>query len=79
MRSKPQISRGTDLVNMHTKMLREVDGIFVGQPSNSGGRGSGPLRPPGPSRYFGLPMVNLSRPSYHQMGLIVDHLTTMSM
>jgi hypothetical protein len=24
-------------------------------------------------------MVNLSRPSYHQMGLIVDHLTTMSM
>ncbi len=46
MRSIPQISRGTNLVNMHTKMLREVDGIFIGQPSYPRGRGLGPLRPP---------------------------------
>jgi len=79
MRSIPQISRGIDLVNMHTKMLREVDKIFIGQPSDAGGKGLGPLRQLGPSRYFGLPMVNPSRPPYHQIGLIVNHLTTLSM
>ncbi len=40
MRSKPQISRGTDLVSMHTKMLREVDMIFVRHPLDPGGGGS---------------------------------------
>ncbi len=49
MRSIPRISRGTDLVNMHTKMFREVDEIFIGQPSDPGGKGLGPLRPLGPS------------------------------
>jgi hypothetical protein len=59
MRSKPQIPRGTNLVSMHIKMLKEVDMIFLGQPSNLRGGGLGPPRP---SRYFGLPMVNLSKP-----------------
>jgi hypothetical protein len=66
MRSTPQTPRGTDLVNMHTKMLRKVDMIFVGQPLNP--RGGGRSRPLGPLglqrllRYFGLLMVNLGKP-----------------
>ncbi len=42
--------------------------IFVGRPLNPKGGGLGPLRPPRPlrplepSRYFGLPMMNLGRP-----------------
>jgi hypothetical protein len=57
-------------------MPRKVDKFFVGQPSNPGGGGLGPLGPLGPSRplgYFGLPMVNLGKPSlppnmpYHQL------------
>jgi hypothetical protein len=34
---------------MHIKMPKEVDMIFVKQPSDLGGGG---LRPPRPSRYF---------------------------
>jgi hypothetical protein len=59
MRSKPQTPRGTNLASMHIKMPREVDMIFLGQPSNLRGGGLGP---PGPSRYLGLLMVNLSKP-----------------
>ncbi len=70
MRSKPHTPRGTDLVNMHIKMTKEVDRIFVGQPSYLRGGGSGPprpSRPPRPVGYFGLPMVNQSKPNmpYH--------------
>jgi hypothetical protein len=59
IRSIPQTPRGTNFVNMHTKMPREVDMIFVRQSLDLGGGG---LRLLGPSRYFGLPMVNPSRP-----------------
>jgi hypothetical protein len=45
MRSKPQTLRETNLVNMHTKMPREVDKIFARQPLDPGGGRSGP---PGP-------------------------------
>ncbi len=44
-------------------MPREVDKIFVRQPLDIGGRGLNPPRPIGPPRYFGLPMMNPSRPS----------------
>jgi hypothetical protein len=59
MRSKPQTPRGKNLVNMHTEMPRKVDKIFVGQPLDPRGGKSGPPRP---SRYFGLPMVDLGKP-----------------
>jgi len=36
-------------------MPREMDRIFAQHPSDLKGGGS---KPPGPSRYFGLPMVN---------------------
>ncbi len=49
MRSKPQTLKGTDLTSMHTKMPKEVDKIFVGQPSNLG---RGTSRPPRPPRTF---------------------------
>jgi len=76
MKSKPQIPRGIDLVSMHIEMPKEVDKIFVGQPLDPGGGGSRPL---GPLRYFGLPTVNPSKPPLHQVGLIIDHLTTLNM
>ncbi len=63
MRSRPQTPRETQLVSVHTKMPREVDTIFVGQPLDLGRRSLEPPRPPRPSRYFGLPMMNPSRPS----------------
>jgi hypothetical protein len=44
---------------MHIELPKEVDIIFAKQPSYLGGGGLGPSRP---SRYFGLPMVNLGRP-----------------
>jgi hypothetical protein len=47
---------------VHIKMPKEVDKIFVGQPSNLGGGWSWWLGPSEPSGYFGLPMVNPSRP-----------------
>jgi hypothetical protein len=42
-------------------MLKEVDKIFVGQPLDLGGGGLDPPRPPKPSGYFELPMMNPSR------------------
>jgi hypothetical protein len=62
IRSTPQTPRGKNLVSMHTKMPRKVDMIFVGQPLDLGGGGSGPLGPQRPLGYFGLLMVNLGRP-----------------
>jgi hypothetical protein len=62
MRFRPQIPRETELVSVHTKMPRKVDRIFVRQPLDPGGGGSDPLRPPRPSRCFGLPMMNLGIP-----------------
>jgi len=50
MRSKPQTLKGIDLASMHTKMLKEVDKIFVGGSSNLGGGTSRAPRPLGPSR-----------------------------
>ncbi len=43
-------------------MPKEVDKIFVIQPLDLGGGGSEPQGLSRPSRYFGLPMVNLGRP-----------------
>ncbi len=70
MRFRPQTPRETKLVSVHTNMPKEVDRIFVGQPSYLRGGGSGPprpSRPPRPVGYFGLPMVNQSKPNmpYH--------------
>jgi hypothetical protein len=62
MKTKPQTLRETKLVSVHTKMPREVDKIFVKQPLDPRRRGSNPLRPLGPLGYFGLPMMNPSRP-----------------
>ncbi len=56
IKSIPQTPRGIDFVNMHIEMPREVDMIFAQQSLDLGGGGLGP------SRYFGLPMVNLGRP-----------------
>jgi hypothetical protein len=46
-------------VNLHEDIPKEVNIIFVNQPSDLGGSDS---YPPGPLGYFGLPMVNLGRP-----------------
>ncbi len=46
-------------MNLHENIPREVNIIFVSQPSNLGGGSSNPPRLP---RYVGLPMVNPSRP-----------------
>jgi len=65
MRSGPHILRETQLVSVHTKMPKEVDMIFARHPLDPR-RGSldplGPPRPPRPLGYFGLPMMNSSRP-----------------
>jgi hypothetical protein len=58
MRFKPQTPRGKELVRVHEK-TRKVNKIFASQPSNPKEGGSDP---PGPPRYFGLPMVNLDMP-----------------
>ncbi len=65
MRSKPQTPKETQLVSVHTKMSKDVDMIFARHPLDLGGGGSNPPGPLGfvkPSRYFGLPMMNLGRP-----------------
>jgi hypothetical protein len=62
MKSKPHIPRGTKLVSVHTKMLKKVNKIFARQPSDPKRGGLGPLGPLRPSRYFGLPMIDLSQP-----------------
>jgi hypothetical protein len=50
---------------VHIEVPKEVDKIFLGQPLDPRG-GSlnplGPLGPPRPSGYFGLPMMNPSKP-----------------
>jgi hypothetical protein len=46
MKFRPQTPRGTNLVIMHIVMPKEVDKIFVGQPSNPKGRRSRPLKLP---------------------------------
>jgi hypothetical protein len=53
------------MVNVHTEMPWEVDMNFVRRPLNPKGGGlrpPKPSRPLKPSRYFGLPMMNLGRP-----------------
>jgi hypothetical protein len=49
-------------VNLHEDILKNVNIVFVNQPSTPRGGGSYPLRPSSPPRYFGLPMVNPGRP-----------------
>jgi len=46
-------------VNVHVEMPKEVNKVFVDQPSDLGRGGSDP---PGLLGYFGLAMVNLGRP-----------------
>ncbi len=62
IKSKPQTPKGTKFMILHEDMPREVDTIFANWPSDPGGRGSNPPGPLEPSRYFGLPMVNPSKP-----------------
>jgi hypothetical protein len=85
MKSKPQIPRETQLVNVHTKMPIMVDKIFVKQPLDPRGGGSNTLRPPRPlgplkpSGYCGLLMMNPHVDHhYHQTSLIIDHLSILS-
>jgi hypothetical protein len=59
---RPQNPRGIDFVSVHEKMPKEVNNFFVNWPLDLGGGGSDPLGPPKSPRYFGLQMVNLSRP-----------------
>ncbi len=72
IRFRPHIPRGTKFVNLHEDFLRELNRVFANQPLNQGRGGLDPLGPLRPPRYFGLPMVHLSRPSvppsrpYHQ-------------
>jgi hypothetical protein len=64
MKSKPKIIRETQLVNVHTKMPREVNKVFVGKPLDQGGGRLDPTRPPRPLEllgYFGLPKMNLGK------------------
>jgi hypothetical protein len=85
MRSKPQTPRETQLVNVHTKMPREVDNFFVKQPLDLRRGGSNPPRPIKPlgplkpSKYFGLLTMDSTNHHYHQIGLIVNHLTILNM
>jgi len=66
-------------VNVHEEMLREVNKFFDDQPSNRRKGGLNPLRPLGLLGYYGLPMVNPNKPPLPPIGLIVDHLTILSM
>jgi hypothetical protein len=54
IKSKPQTPRGTKLVNVHEEMLKEVNKVFISQPSNLRGglNPPRPARPPRPSKYF---------------------------
>ncbi len=49
-------------MSLHEDIPREVNNFFTSQPSYLRGGGSNPPRPPGPLGYFGLLMVNPSRP-----------------
>jgi hypothetical protein len=65
MRSKPQTLRVTQLVSVHREIPKNVNKVFAKQPSCPGGGGSRPLKPPRPlglSSYFGLLMMNPSKP-----------------
>jgi hypothetical protein len=61
IKSKPQTPRGTKFVNLHEDMPKEVDKVFVNQPLDPRG-GLYPLGPLEPLGYFGLSMVNPSKP-----------------
>ncbi len=58
---KPKIPRGTKLVSLHEDMPKEVNKIFANHPSNLA---KGNSDPPGPPRYFGLPMINIGKPPF---------------
>jgi len=59
-------------VNLHEDIPKEVNKVFINQPSDQGRGDFDPLRPLGPPRYFGLLMVHPSMPRlppsrpYHQ-------------
>ncbi len=85
MRSKSQTPRETQLVNVHTKMPREMDNFFGKQTLDlrrGGSNPSRPLKPLGPlkpSGYFGLLKMDSTDHHYHQISLIVNHLTILNM
>jgi hypothetical protein len=65
MRFRPQILGVTQLVTVDRKMPKELNKVFVKQPSYPRGGSSRPPKPPRPLRplgYFGLPMMNPSKP-----------------
>ncbi len=74
IRSKPQTPRGTIFMNLHEDMPKKVNKIFTNQPLDPKRGDSNPPRPP---RYFGLPMVNPSRPPLPPN--IISHLTILNM
>jgi hypothetical protein len=49
-------------VSFYEDIPKEVNKVFANQPLDPKGSGSNPPRPPRPPGYFGLPMVNPSRP-----------------
>jgi len=63
IRSRPQTPRGTKLMSLHEDMPRKLNKVFVNQPSNPRESGSNPPGPPGLLGCFGLPMVNLGKPT----------------
>jgi len=60
--SRPHTPRGIEFVNLHEDIPKEVNKIFINQPSDQGRGDLDPLRPLGPPRYFGLLMVHPSMP-----------------
>jgi len=60
--SRPHIPRGIEFVNLHEDIPKEVNKVFINQPSDQGRGDLDPLRPLGPPRYFGLLMVHPSMP-----------------
>jgi hypothetical protein len=62
IKSRPQTPRGTELVNVHTKMPKDVNKVFAKQHQTQRKGGSRPPRPPILSRYFGLRMMDPGRP-----------------
>ncbi len=62
IKSIPQTPRETNFMSLHENMPQEVNKVCINQPSNQGGGDSNPLKPLGPPRYFGLPMVHPGRP-----------------
>jgi hypothetical protein len=62
MRFKPLTLKGTKLVSVHVEMPKELNKVFITQPSESRGGSLNPPRPPRPPGCFGLPMVNSGKP-----------------